>query len=246
MCTNMSELVAVINDIFKMPTVVSPTADAAWHETAVNIFTDSRNPEELVKYIAHASFQGLRNFDYAAMYQVVENAPFDEASFKKMRRARKLLTTLRDSLNLSNEEDLINIPSTEPFRTFVMRLGDVYIGKSQNDAVIESLATIDLASDSIRSLPETHVAPIDASLFHDRLTDALETDFLLNMQSIDSSEETYHFARQRFRSVVNAGMVSYAFDPSVVKLTCIHEGLKLNRKYGDIRDSILHREQSDE
>ena len=240
----MSEIFTSVDAIFKNTESLYAVAETSvdektWQQEAVTVFTQHAHPESLIREIAQSSLALLQVFPYENMEHLINEAPAKRKTFKTLRRMRKVLTAGRDALNLSNTTDLIDYESTEPFRSFVMSIGEISDSKAQSIPAIDKAAyLVEPAQNAIRSLDSDYVVPIDEDTFRTRLTSALAPDVLLDHDVTKYTEEAYHLARQSFRAVINVGIISHAVSPSDEKLRAIVEGLQLNRLHGDIRNSL--------
>lgn len=235
----MNETYARVSGILDCPEPTYPIDEPSWHKRAVDVFTQTQDPELLTRSVAETSMKLLQFFPFEYMEDFIQKAPLHPKKFKELRKLRKILTLGRDSLNYSNTTDLIDIESTEPFRNFVMGIGEITDTHCTDLSLINhSVESIESAACAILDLPENYIEPVAFDIFRHRLANGSATDILLNKDVMSYSEDHYHLARQSFRAVVYTGITSYVVEPSESKLQFMLEGLRINRTHGDMRNRI--------
>lgn len=236
-----SESIFKVRQYFEKSEPSCPVDEHYWHEQAVENVTAPIKDRLLPRLMGAFALELFKEFPFHRVPALLSKAPESKKNFRELRQMRKILTVARDTLNLSNSTDLIEIDSTEPLRSFIMSIGVVSDTLCQDeDAIAITIGYLGDATDIAYSLPDEFLQPVDLHTLRQRLQEALASDILLNPSIHHYNEEGYHVARQSLRSVVYAGIVRDALDPSAQRERFLLEGLHINRIHGDIRNNLKY------
>jgi hypothetical protein len=242
----MSEDIERIQAYLTTPKVSHPVAEHHWHDHAVDVLLKTSNQPRLPQALATIALDILRHYPFEALDPLLNQGTLTKPLLRELRLQRRVLTVARDTLNMSNAIDLIDVPETEPLRTFIMDLGIVSDTKGQDVAVLDSVRKgREDAATAAYGIPDAHIDPITFTTLEARLRGSLATDLLVESSVDSANEETYHLARQSFRAVVYTGLVSDSIEPRNDRRHYVLEGLRLNGMYGDRRYVYIDQQEGE-